>query len=234
MSSKGSNLAAHVKDLGAAITANVAYKKGRILAHRGLWSSKFDENSEGAITSAVESGFGVELDIRSCDGNLVLAHDAADERTGPLAVKVLDMLHSLDGVWIGVNVKNDGLQEMAPVITGQHFFFDMSIPEHLNYQRAKRPVAVRASEFESLNNAFVCDPATVAIWVDGFYSDWYLQDESRLDNLLQQKLPKFFVSPELHGRPNNLAWQTIAELMKTREDVGICTDYPEDFFELIR
>lgn len=163
-----------------------------------------------------------------------MAHDTREEGTGPSANKVLDTLHDLNKGWIAINVKNDGLQPMTQIITGQHFFFDMSIPEQVHYQRAKRPVALRQSEFEDLSNAVFLDPAAVAIWVDGFDSDWYLKDRTRLDELLAHKLPKFFVSSELHGRSKNLMWKTVAELMRTRDDVGICTDYPEDFFELVQ
>lgn len=58
-------------------------KRGRIdefkslrYAHRGLHGNGIAENSMSAFRSAVEAGFGIELDVRlSSDGELVVYHD---------------------------------------------------------------------------------------------------------------------------------------------------------------
>lgn len=45
-------------------------------AHRGLWSDSLPENSMAAFRHAVESGFGIELDVRlTADDHLVIFHD---------------------------------------------------------------------------------------------------------------------------------------------------------------
>ena len=45
-------------------------------AHRGLWNAQRPENSLSAFRSAVDSGYGIELDVhRTKDGVLVVHHD---------------------------------------------------------------------------------------------------------------------------------------------------------------
>ena len=46
-----------------------------ILAHRGVWGSKEEQNSRSAIKHALAGGFGIETDIRDHDGQVVLSHD---------------------------------------------------------------------------------------------------------------------------------------------------------------
>lgn len=50
-------------------------------AHRGLWNAQQPENSMAAFRSAVENGFGIELDVHlTRDGHLVVHHDASLKR----------------------------------------------------------------------------------------------------------------------------------------------------------
>ena len=46
-----------------------------ILAHRGVWGSKEEQNSRSAIRHALVGSFGIETDIRDHDGQVVLSHD---------------------------------------------------------------------------------------------------------------------------------------------------------------
>ena len=55
--------------------------KGARFAHRGLHNDTRAENSMSAFRAAVESGFGIELDVRlSSDGELVVFHDDTLDR----------------------------------------------------------------------------------------------------------------------------------------------------------
>jgi glycerophosphoryl diester phosphodiesterase len=50
-------------------------------AHRGLWGAGVPENSKAAFEAAVETGVGVELDVRlTKDGEPVVFHDAGLQR----------------------------------------------------------------------------------------------------------------------------------------------------------
>lgn len=66
------------------------YKK-IMYAHRGLHNEKRAENSMSAFKAAVDSGYGIELDIRlSKDGKLVVFHDDTLDRVCGREGKVID------------------------------------------------------------------------------------------------------------------------------------------------
>ncbi|EHZ0305119.1 hypothetical protein K4888_001154 [Campylobacter upsaliensis] len=49
----------------------------QILAHRGFWREKKEQNSLASLAKAFEMGFGIETDLRDGGGNLLLSHDIA-------------------------------------------------------------------------------------------------------------------------------------------------------------
>lgn len=62
------------------------------IAHRGLYNSKYPENSLGAFENAVKNGYPVELDLQLLsDGEIVIFHDSTLNRVCGVDVK----LHSL-------------------------------------------------------------------------------------------------------------------------------------------
>ena len=46
-----------------------------IIAHRGFWRKKTDQNTIGAFKLALNNHFGIETDIRDQNGQLVISHD---------------------------------------------------------------------------------------------------------------------------------------------------------------
>lgn len=204
-------------------------KKSRILAHRGLWGGDVEPNTLQSISSALEQGFGVETDLRDCNRRLSISHDPPAEQLSLWFDDVAQILQASKFSWLALNVKSDGLVEITPQLPNPHFYFDMSIPERRKYVAKGKPVARRLSEDEPLENAEIGDSAT-PVWVDCFESDWYLED-SNLARILKMRGMKFFVSPELHGRPFETAWQALVKLFNQRSDLGICTDYPQEFYD---
>lgn len=210
-------------------TESLNEKKARILAHRGLWGDGVGPNTVDSITSAIELGFGIETDLRDCNRRLSISHDPPSEPTVLWFDDVAQTLQASRSSWLALNVKSDGLVEIAPQLPNPHFFFDMSIPERRRYVANGKPVARRLSEYESLESDEL-DLSEVPVWVDCFESDWYLEG-SNLSRILKIRGMKFFVSPELHGRPFDTAWESIIKLHSQRADIGICTDYPQEFYE---
>ncbi len=51
-----------------------------IVAHRGFWKSKSEQNTNIAFQRAFKSGFSVELDIRDYNNRLVIAHDPTSSK----------------------------------------------------------------------------------------------------------------------------------------------------------
>lgn len=65
--------------------------KGYDYAHRGLWNDELPENSAAAFCSAVEHGFGIELDVHvTADDQLVVFHDDTLDRMCGVSCKVAD------------------------------------------------------------------------------------------------------------------------------------------------
>jgi len=62
------------------------------LAHRGLHDNNYDENSLGAFKAAVESGYGIELDVHLMkDGTLAVVHDDDLRRVAGLPRRISEM-----------------------------------------------------------------------------------------------------------------------------------------------
>ena len=61
-------------------------------AHRGLHGNGVPENSMAAFRAALESGYGIELDVHLMkDGKLAVIHDASLKRTAGVDVKIEDL-----------------------------------------------------------------------------------------------------------------------------------------------
>ncbi len=66
--------------------------QGWCYAHRGLHGEGRPENSMAAFQEALDSGYGIELDVHLLkDGNLAVIHDASLKRTAGAAVQIEDL-----------------------------------------------------------------------------------------------------------------------------------------------
>lgn len=66
--------------------------RGWAYAHRGLHGNGIPENSMAAFRAALESGYGIELDVHLMkDGKLAVIHDASLKRTAGADVKIEDL-----------------------------------------------------------------------------------------------------------------------------------------------
>lgn len=191
-----------------------------IYAHRGFWLSKEEQNSKAAIDRAKNLGFGVELDFRSRGGELVISHDPVLSDNFVLASEV-----EFENIPIACNIKEDGLADLLSefVIDSRNsnsFLFDGSVPEMLKIREKGIPHAMRVSELEQVllwKSEFV--------WVDSFYSDWWLDSDFVMS--IEEKSFLIFVSPELHGRNYFQSWRYLKMLHEVHGlCFGICTDYP--------
>ena len=145
----------------------------------------------------VPSKFGVEIDLRTSRGEIILTHDPNE--AGEL---LKDWLDSFNHELLVLNVKEDGLESIILEFLEEHkireyFFLDQPFPTLLKSLKSKINVAVRVSEFESINWTFEENPEW--LWMDSFSGNWDYLNESFFDrNPITIK--KCLVSPELHGR----------------------------------
>lgn len=204
-----------------------------ILAHRGFWRTPDEKNSLAAFERAFAKGYGVELDVRDCDGELLISHDPA-RASCPRFSDVLDLYrqHGMPGR-LAINIKADGLAPQVAALTQEPslrksvFVFDMSVPDMISYVKHGIPTFTRHSELEP---APVLLADCEGVWVDSFANPW--ADESRMMEFRAAGKAAAMVSPELHGKPHREAWSVWRKTLQTAaghsSPVMICTDLPSD------
>ena len=203
----------------------------RILAHRGMWDEVAQQNSLDALVDALSAGFGVEFDVRDQHGELVLSHDVPIAQCPSFSsfCEELQKRNIIQNALLAINVKSDGLlplvsQSLPLLRSASVFFFDMSLPQQVQYRDVGLPVAIRLSEYEhdllrapDLHHG---EP----IWLDGFDSDWWLTEGRVIERLKSRAL--YVVSPELHGRNPEAVWDWAATKLAEGWNVSVCTDHP--------
>lgn len=210
----------------------VTIEPRQLLAHRGCWTDILGEkvhekNALVSIKRARDLGFGLETDLRDRLGQLVISHDPAD------ALAPTTDFTQFQGFSapIALNIKSDGLagtlSSLMPNLgdKSEVFFFDMSVPETIQYRRQGLQVAARVSEYETL-----ADQNPEWIWLDCFESDWYIENLEALF-LANPESKICIVSPELHKRNYNGTWEKLAPQMNVNPNLFLCTDLPEMFLE---
>lgn len=139
---------------------------------------------------------GVEIDIRTIGEEVILSHDpfSNGER---LDTWLKAYRHRL----IIVNVKEDGLESRIKDLFERHkvseyFFLDQSVPSIVRMIGEKEhKMAVRLSEYESVDSVMRFEGKIEWVWVDSFYSF-----NLRAHDYLRLKAGGFkicLVSPEL-------------------------------------
>ncbi len=200
-----------------------------IIAHRGLWKHPTESvsppNSLPAIEDAFRHGYGIETDIRSQEGKLYLSHDPiVDPKRPPRFEEFLSLAARYPDALSFLNIKEDGLVPLLLAFRDslakfRHVFFDMSVPQLVQFSRSfsKVNLSSRYSEYEKNPSALdICD----WIWVDAFERDCPKEEISRLNITQIKKLA--IVSPELHGREEKTFWATL----KSVKFEALCTDLP--------
>lgn len=209
----------------------------RLLAHRGLWSETIGQNTPMAFKTAINNGFGIELDVRDIDGELVVSHDPPNKDCITFR-SVLDLLrvnHTGENVIsLAVNIKSDGLRDqlvkLVEVIASNvdMFVFDMSVPDMYSYLDSPLKVCSRISDLEKQP---VLISRTHNLWVDAFENDMAMIDF--IDEYAMVVDNIYVVSPELHGRHHLDFWSVLKDKSGIYGNLSLCTDYPiqaSDFF----
>ena len=181
-----------------------------------------------AFRRAWERGNGIETDIRADGNHIVIAHDAFGDFREAITLKEFLGEYQQKGNKspLALNVKCDGmalrLREDLTGVDGEIYFFDMSIPETLRYQKSNLPFLSRLSEYES-EVPFL--ETSVGIWLDQFVSDWVGAES--LDRFSGSMKYMAVVSSELHGRNHLAGWGKVLDLSRHFE-VRLCTDLPDE------
>jgi glycerophosphoryl diester phosphodiesterase len=200
----------------------------KIISHRGLWSSKPYQNTIQAFQQSFNNGFGIETDIRDFNGELVISHDVADEKSTSLE-KFFELYNSINNsLTLALNIKSDGLQNKLEHLISKYaienyFVFDMSIPDHKQYINKKLLTYLRLSDYESDLSLY---DYSFGIWLDAFDKIWYDKDLISKHTSLNKQV--CIVSEELHRRDHNHHWNfLLKEKIHLLDNVILCTDFPE-------
>jgi hypothetical protein len=208
----------------------------RIISHRGYWQKTAEKNTGDAFRRALSHGFGIETDLRDFGKKIAISHDSPDDLAMSFEV-FLDLYKGFsgDGSVLALNVKADGLQErvMTALIeraVTNYFFFDMSVPDALEYKNKNLRYFTRQSEIEPQPTLY--DSAS-GVWMDCFFTDW-IYKENLLPHLNAGK-EVCICSPELHHRDPSSFWARLARMELSHDSrLMLCTDEPQkarDYFE---
>ena len=164
--------------------------------------------------------YGVEVDIRSNNGRLIIHHDPLKE-----GADFEEWLKYYQHQTLILNVKEEGLEPRLIELMQQHhitsyFFLDQSFPFLIKWSKlGERHCAVRVSEFESIETALTLAGKIDWVWVDCFtHFPLSGADAKRLQNA---GFKLCLVSPELQGRPFDTEIPLLANLLHGR---SICAD----------
>jgi hypothetical protein len=205
----------------------------RILAHRGAWTTKAEQNRSDRLAKALGDGFGIETDLRDRLGRVVVSHDMPGAES--------PLLDECWGQWselasparvLALNVKADGLADvMAPLVAGLEdslFFFDMSVPDMRHYLRLGLPTFTRHSDAEP-SPAYYAQSA--GVWMDELDGEWI--DAAAIQAHLDAGKQVALVSGELHRRDRGPIWE-LARRFRHDDRVLVCTDLPAELQEFLR
>ena len=180
------------------------------------------------------TSYGVEIDLRTDAGEVVLHHEPFSGGTSFRA-----WLADYDHAGLIVNVKEDGLEDAVLALLAEHgvedfFFLDQPFPTLVKTgRRGERRCAVRVSEFEPVAQAVAVADLVDWVWVDCF-TRWPLT-AADVEALAAAGLRTCLVSPELQGRTDPAE---VADLARSVAGVGlvpdaVCTKRPEQWAELL-
>lgn len=171
----------------------------------------------------IPSEYGIELDIRYHNQDLILHHDAFER--GELFENLLKIYnHQL----IILNTKSEGMEEKILTLLkkysiNNYFFLDLSLPFLVKYaNKGERNIAVRFSEFEPIEFCLAFAGKVNWVWVDCF-------THLPLDMTIYKKLKEHFkiclVSPELQGHSVEKI-EKFKEIIADMEIDAVCTKNP--------
>ena len=172
--------------------------------------------------------YGLEIDIRSYNGKLILHHDPMIQGDS-----LDEWLRVYDHGLLILNVKEEGLESeliaaMAANNIDQYFFLDQSFPFLVKWAKgAGRRSAVRISEFESIDTALTLAGQIDWVWVDYFTRFPLGPEEER--KLRDAGFQICLVSPELQGHEATEHIPSLISLLEVNNIVpdAVCTKMPE-------
>ena len=179
------------------------------------------------LLEQTSSDFGIEIDIRSHEQDLILHHDPFCK--GELFENWL--LHYRHKMLI-LNVKEEGLEKKIISLMKKHsiqdfFFLDQSFPFLIRTAfENERRIAIRVSEYESIETALKLSGKVEWVWLDCFTMFPISKEENNLLKEFGFKL--CIVSPELQGRSSEPEIKNFRDYLIKHDFLfdAVCTKVP--------
>tara|TARA_B110001450_G_scaffold123220_1_gene116079 strand:+ start:1973 stop:2551 length:579 start_codon:yes stop_codon:yes gene_type:complete len=174
--------------------------------------------------SELNNSFGVELDLRYHNSDIILHHDPFSK-----GEKFEDFLKEFKLKFIILNIKSEGIEEEVLRLVQKYeakdyFFLDSSIPFMVKYiNKGWSKFAVRFSEYEPIELALKFKGKIEWVWVDCF-TRFPLDKESYVQ--LKKHFKICLVSPELQGHPISMI-EDFKKQIKGFDIDAVCTKHPD-------
>lgn len=170
------------------------------------------------------TGYGVEMDIRSYGDRLVVHHEPFLD-----AVNFEEWIAHFKHKTLILNVKEEGIEYRVKEIVERqgihdYFFLDLSFPYLIKMMNTgEKRIAVRFSEYESIETVLSLAGKVAWVWVDCFTT---LPLTQRIYESLANKFKLCIVSPELQGRDTQEI-QKYKKLLRPFSIDAVCTKHPD-------
>lgn len=204
----------------------------KILAHRGFWKKKTEQNTILSFRRALDHGYGIELDVRDHRGEVIVSHDlpTGAKKSFEFCLKQLSRSGNFRKNPIAINIKSDGLEDKIEDLLNKYgimeksFVFDMSVPSMFIFHKFHRKIKLATRHSDIEENPVLYDFSRW-VWLDELRIRWI--SNSTIIRHLKNNKSVCVVSPELHKRSYLAAWKEYSLLPKQFADrVYICTDFP--------
>jgi hypothetical protein len=171
--------------------------------------------NESSMLLDIPSTDGVEIDLRSMNGKIILQHEPFLD-----GEDFVSWLKTWQGQELILNVKEEGLENRILEIlesTGveDYFFLDQSFPFMVRtLSTGNRNVAARVSDLESSETALGLDCNW--IWLDCFFGDWKFLIEV-VPKLQSRGKRMCLVSPELVRINSTSEMQSLQSILREND-----------------
>lgn len=172
--------------------------------------------------SKVPSHLGIEFDVRESPLGPLVTHDPWKD-----GVELRSFLQHCNHAFYIVNIKSEGIEFDVVDLLHSHtiepfFLLDCSFPMIVRLaNRGERRLAIRVSEYESIETALAMAGKVDWVWVDVFTRIPVTPAECQ--TLRDAGFKMCLVSPELQGRPDDVV--AYRDAIGTEMDM-VCTKVP--------
>jgi hypothetical protein len=177
---------------------------------------------------ATSPEYGVEVDIRSYEKRLIVQHEPFSD-----SINFEEWIKFFRHKTLILNIKEEGIEYKVKDIVEKHgikdfFFLDLSFPYLIKMVNSgEKRVAVRFSEYESLETVLLLCGKVCWVWVDCFTR--MPLDDSSYNKLREAGFKLCLVSPELQSQPGELLPYKNNISKRGWKFDAVCTKYPEEW-----